>query len=124
MYLADSKHMRLSKLKRTFVHPGFAELLALHRADALASSGVAEHVDYCEQLLRDMSHTELNPITFLNGHDLVRIGLKPGPHFKEILDRVREAQLDGTIRSKKEAIALAHRLLNRLDPPHLDCGLG
>jgi poly(A) polymerase len=126
MYLADSKHMRLSKLKRTFVHPGFAELLALHRADALASSGSAEHVDYCEQLLRDMSHAELNPTTFLNGHDLVRMGLKPGPHFGKILDKVREAQLDGTIRSKKEAIALANRLCDDWAEAGygLDCGLG
>jgi hypothetical protein len=39
------------------------------------------------------------------------MGLKPGPHFKELLDKVREAQLDATIRSKKEAIELVKRLL-------------
>jgi poly(A) polymerase len=111
MYLADAAHMRLAKLKRTFVHPGVADLFALHRADALASSGVAEQVDYCEQLLREMSQAELDPPSFLTGHDLVRMGLKPGPHFKELLDKVREAQLDATIRSKKEAIELVKRLL-------------
>jgi poly(A) polymerase len=69
-------------------------------------------VDYCEQLLRELPQTELNPPPLVTGHDLVRLDLEPGPQFKEILDKVREAQLDGTIRSKKDAIALATRLLN------------
>jgi poly(A) polymerase len=114
MYLSDAKHMRLAKLKRTLVHPGIAELLALHRADALASTGAADHVDYCERMLRELPQTELNPPPLVTGHDLVRLDLQPGPLFKELLDKVREAQLDGTIRSKKDAIALAKRLL---EPP-------
>ena len=35
--LADARQMRTSKLKTILVHPGIRELLALHRADALAS---------------------------------------------------------------------------------------
>jgi poly(A) polymerase len=112
MYLSGAKQMRMSKLKQTFVHPGINELLALHRADALASTGTADHVDYCEQLLRETPEADLNPRTFLSGHDLVRIGLEPGPSFKELLEKVREAQLDGTVRSKKEALALVRRLLD------------
>jgi poly(A) polymerase len=113
MYLSDAKHMRLAKLKRILVHPGISELLALHRADALASTGTAEHVDYCEHLLRELPQTELNPPPLVTGHDLVRLDLEPGPQFKGILDKVREAQLDGTVRSKKDAIALAKQLLNQ-----------
>jgi poly(A) polymerase len=111
MYLSGAKQMRLAKLKRILVHPGTEELLALHRADALASTGSTEAVDYCEQLLRDLPDTELNPPPLITGHDLVRLGLEPGPQFKQILDSVREAQLDGTIRSKKDALALVRRLL-------------
>jgi poly(A) polymerase len=110
-YLSDAKQMRLAKLKRTLVHEGIAELLALHRADAIASTGTAEHVDYCERLLRELPQTELDPPPLVTGHDLVRLGLEPGPAFKNILDRVREAQLDGAARSKKQAIALVKKLL-------------
>ncbi len=109
-YLSDAKQMRMAKLKRVLVHDGIAELLALHRADALASTGTAEHVDYCQRLLRELPQTELNPPPLVTGHDLVRLGLEPGPTFKDLLDKVREAQLDGAIRSKKEAIALVRRL--------------
>ena len=37
-------------------------------------------------------------------------GLEPGPHFKALLDAVREAQLEGTITTAEEAIALVFRL--------------
>src|SRR5581483_4013004 len=54
-YLADARQMKPSKLKATLNHPGARELLALHRADALAAGRSPDAVDYCEQLLRDWS---------------------------------------------------------------------
>jgi poly(A) polymerase len=110
-YLCDAKHMRTSKLKAILAHPGIHELLALHRADALATGRSTESVDYCEQLLREWTEADLNPPPLLTGHDLVRLGLEPGPQFKRLLDAVREAQLDGTVKSKKQALDLVARLL-------------
>ena len=52
----------------------------------------------------------LNPPPLLTGHDLIRRGHEPGPHFKVWLDAVREAQLDGTISTFEEALALVERL--------------
>lgn len=109
--LADARRMRTSKLKRLLAHDGIGDLLALHRADALASGGSVDHVDYCEQLLREWSEADLNPPHLLTGHDLARIGLEPGPLFKRLLDAVREAQLDGTISSRKQALELVTKLL-------------
>jgi poly(A) polymerase len=117
MYLGDARKLRLAKLKRMLVHAGIEELLALHRADALATTGNTDSVDYCERMLRELPEAELNPPALLTGHDLQRLlGLEPGPIFKTLLDQVREAQLDGTIRSKKDAVALARRLLDESAP--------
>ena len=52
-YLCDVKAMKWSKLKPVLAHPGIRELLALHRADALASERSVEHVEYCEKLLQE-----------------------------------------------------------------------
>ncbi len=118
MYLGEARNMRLAKLKRILVHDGIAELLALHRADALASTGNTDAVDYCVRMLRELPDTELNPPPLLTGHDLQRLfGLAPGPLFKELLEKVREAQLDGAIRSKKDSLALVKRLLDEREPP-------
>jgi putative nucleotidyltransferase with HDIG domain len=110
--LCDARHMRTSKLKGLLVHPGIGELLALHRADALAWGHSTDHVDYCEHLLREWTADDLNPPPLLTGHDLTRLGLEPGPLFKELLDAVREAQLEGTITTGKQAIQLVRRLLS------------
>src|SRR5205823_108674 len=95
--LAEAKSMRPSKLKVLLAHPGIRELLALHRADALASARSTEQVEYCEFLLENWPPEMLNPPPILTGHDLTKRGYKPGPNFKFWLDAVREAQLDGTM---------------------------
>jgi poly(A) polymerase len=110
-FLSDARQMRASKLKTTLSHPGIRELLALHRADALASGRSDDHVVYCEQLLSEWSEADLNPEPFITGHDLAKLGLEPGPRYKETLDAVREAQLDGTIKNRGEALEMAKRLL-------------
>lgn len=116
-FLSDVRQMRTSKLKTTLAHPGIRELLALHRADAQAWERSTDHVEYCEKLLKEWSAEDLNPPPLLTGHDLARRGLEPGPVFKRLLDAVREAQLDGTIRSTKEALEMVDKLTSEPPPP-------
>ena len=110
-FLCEARHMRISKLKQTLAHPGIRELLALHRADALASERSIDHVEYCEQLLSQWTQADLNPVPLLTGYDLTHLGLEPGPQFKRLLDAVREAQLDGTVKTHSQAQELVQRLL-------------
>jgi poly(A) polymerase len=110
-YLCDARQMRTSKLKPVLAHPGIRELLALHRADAQASGRSTDHVAYCEALLREWSAEDLDPPPLITGHDLQRLGIPPGPLYKRLLDTVRDAQLDGTVRTPQEALELVKRLL-------------
>jgi tRNA nucleotidyltransferase (CCA-adding enzyme) len=58
--------------------------------------------------------TEVRPRPrLLDGHLLKSLGGKPGPAFGEILAAVRAAQLDGEVRGRRQAEALARRLLRR-----------
>ncbi|MEK6576314.1 MAG: CBS domain-containing protein [Nitrospirota bacterium] len=45
--------------------------------------------------------------TSTTGSDLKRIGLAPGPLFKEIMDKILDARLDGEVRSREEELSLA-----------------
>jgi len=109
--LADVRQMRTSKVKTLLAHPAIRDLLALHRADALASDKSDDHVVYCEQLLREWSADDLNPAPLLTGHDLQRAGVAPGPIYKRLLDAVREGQLEGTIKTPQAARELVDGLL-------------
>jgi len=110
-YLGEATRLREAKLKRILAEPGIDELLALHRADALASTGDAAHVDYCESYLRDQPAGPISPPPLLTGHDLARHGLRPGPRFKSLLEQVYEAQLERAVQSKKEALEWLDRQL-------------
>ena len=102
--LDDAPTLRLSRLKTMLVQPGIDELLALHRARALAEGSSLGAVEFCEAMLRDTSAGRTEPAAALTGEDLIAMGLKPGPEFKRILEAVREAQLEGKVKTKEEAI--------------------
>jgi tRNA nucleotidyltransferase (CCA-adding enzyme) len=55
---------------------------------------------------------DVRPLT--TGDDLKARGLKPGPHFGDILDRLRDAWLDGEVNDAAGESALLARLLGEL----------
>lgn len=97
--------MKPSTLKRFLRQDGIEELLELTRMDALASSGDLRHTDYCRAQLAALPDEALRPTRLISGDDLLAIGLTPGPQFKEILTAVEEAQLEGRIDSRDQALA-------------------
>lgn len=114
--LASARTSRAAALKRLLARPGIIELLALHRARALATAGDLDHVAYCEHYLRDEPHGPIDPPPLVTGADLIALGLRPGPEFAAILEATRDAQLDGEMASKPEAIALIRRSHGVGDP--------
>jgi poly(A) polymerase len=109
--LLDAPTMRTSKLYPLLVQPGTGELLALHRAIALARGSGLANVEFCERVLRATPREVLNPPPLITGEDLIAMGLEPGAVFKYLLDAVREAQLDGLVTTKEQALALVRQLL-------------
>lgn len=112
MYLAHARQMRWAKLQRTLTAPGIEELLDLHEADARASSHDVTDIEYCRELLQ-LPPDALDPPALLTGHDLIRHGLAPGKEFHVLLEKVRDAQLEKRVRSKRDALTLVDELLAR-----------
>jgi poly(A) polymerase len=115
-YLCHAPAMRLSKLKTILSHPGIRELLELHRADAEAWGRSTEHVQFCQRLLEQWSPSELNPAPLVSGSDVIALGLPPGPRFRGLLEKVREAQLEGTVTTREQALQLLHQLVHEPQP--------
>ena len=110
MYFMDARRMRESTLKRLFAEPGFDQLAELHRADALASWGNLDSYNYVLERRRNMPPEVAQPPRLISGDDLLALGYPPGRLFREVLDKVRDAQLDGAVKGREEALALAGRL--------------
>lgn len=106
MRFMDVQQMKESTLKRFFRRTNFAEHLALHRMDCLASSGHLENWRYAEERWRSMPEEAVQPRLLLSGRALIAAGYRPGPQFKAMLVAAEDAQLEGTIHSADEALAL------------------
>ena len=92
-------------------------LIDQHATLALDVAGVQfgfhhEGVRFCRERL-SWSREKLNPEPLLDGADLKQFGLKPGPLFKQILDRVRVLQLDGEISTTESALDVAQEIASQ-----------
>jgi poly(A) polymerase len=107
--LVGARSMPWSKLQPLLVHPWAEALIALHE---VSSPQGPEEAAYCRERLAE-PREKLDPPPLVTGDDLRQHGLQPGPAFKVILQAIRDAQLDGEIRTHEEAIALALNLMKR-----------
>lgn len=89
--------MRASTRKRFLRQPSIEAQLTLLRLDCAASHGDLSLYELARQLLRDMKPDELRPPRLLTGDDLIAMGYAPGPRFREILEAVEDAQLEGAL---------------------------
>lgn len=106
MRFMDARKMKRSTLRRFISKPKFEEDLELHRVDCVSSHGGLENYEYCLQVMEELREEgeAASPQPLVNGDDLVRMGLKPGPNFKEILQKVYDAQLEGRVTNRDEAL--------------------
>jgi poly(A) polymerase len=68
---------------------------------------VASRRGELEQRLAELERTEYAPAPLITGDDLTAAGLTPGPLFKRVLDEVYDAQLEGCVGTKEQAMKLA-----------------
>ncbi|MBR9980275.1 MAG: CBS domain-containing protein [Desulfatitalea sp.] len=52
----------------------------------------------------------------IGGNDLIAMGLKPGPLFRQILDAILDAKLNGRLATREDEIKFAQRWLSDKDP--------
>jgi tRNA nucleotidyltransferase (CCA-adding enzyme) len=78
----------------------------------------ATYAVYCatdDQAIRNKLHTYITDWCFITpqttGHDLHERGLPPGPQYSEILILLRQAWLDGEVRTSEDEIALLEKLI-------------
>lgn len=109
--LQNASERTAAELKRTLAQPLARDLIELMRVRSLANGQPPLDAIFCAEYLRNTASEVLNPPPLISGHDLIQAGLRPGPRFKQMLDTIRDAQLNGEIATREEALALAGRLM-------------
>jgi poly(A) polymerase len=106
MRFADVERMKASTLKRFLRLPMFEEHMALHRIDCLSSHQDLSLYNFVSEKVRTTPPEQIRPHALISGADLIALGYRPGPLFKEVLSAVEDAQLEGKLHSREEALEL------------------
>ena len=107
--------MRESTLKKFLRLPAFGEHLELHRLDCLSSHRNLTNYDFVRGKQAELPKEKLRPLRLITGEDLIAAGYAPGPAFKKILTAVEDAQLEGRLGTKAEAVTWVGE---RFEAPH------
>jgi poly(A) polymerase len=109
MRFGQVSRMKESTLKRFLRLPLFDEHLALHRADSLASHRNLTTYEFIRRKREEIPAETIRPTPLVTGDDLIAAGHPPGPKFREILDAVEDAQLEGQLPSRDAALEFVRR---------------
>jgi putative nucleotidyltransferase with HDIG domain len=104
MRFGHVSRMKESTFKRFLRLPHFDQHLALHRADSLASHANLSTYNFIREKLAETPPQVIQPPSLVNGDDLIAAGYAPGPKFREILEAVEDAQLEGRLTSHDAAM--------------------
>jgi poly(A) polymerase len=104
MVFKDVQKMRVAKLKRFMARPRFEEEMELHRVDCQSSHAMLDNYTFLRARQEEFANEPLIPPPLVTGNDLIALGWKPGPKFKEVLEAVQTRQLEGTLATREEAL--------------------
>lgn len=114
--LVGARHMAWPRLQRILISDEIHDLLALSAAIAAATGQPADDIEHCRKLLA-LPPEQLNPPPLVSGDDLIAHGVPRGKQYHTLLEAVRDAQLEGKIHGKADALELVDRLLRNEPPP-------
>jgi poly(A) polymerase len=108
--LDHAPSLPLCRLKWLLAHPWCGNMIKLVQAGVQAAKSDPAAIQFVEQYRRETPPEVINPPPLITGADLIGLGLTPGPQFQELLEQVRDAQLDGEISTADEAREMVRRL--------------
>ena len=94
-----------AKLKRFIARPTFEDEMELHRVDCLGSNGLTDNYDFMKEKAEEFSKAPLIPERLLSGADLIALGWQPGKAMGAALTALQNAQLEGLVATREEALA-------------------
>ena len=91
-------------------------LAAVSRADAggrppLTNTEASKKIDEFSNRVQRLNLNDGPPKPWATGDHLIKLGLTPGPRFRELLGTVYDAQLDGVVSNETEAVEMLRGLV-------------
>ncbi|MFT5206701.1 MAG: poly(A) polymerase [Candidatus Omnitrophota bacterium] len=102
--LKDIENAPMAEVKRMIRRPGFDIELELYRLICEVRKSDLAQWRLLKKMKKTFSQLDLDPKPLLNGLDLSKMGVNPGPQMGKLLLKVEEKQLNGELLIRKDAI--------------------
>lgn len=103
MRVMNAMKMRESTLKKMFLKDTFETELLLHKYDCMASHADLKIYNFLKRKYAAFKKKPVLPKPLLNGHELIKMGLKEGPLIGKIHRKMIDLQFEGKLFSKEKA---------------------
>jgi len=113
MRFMDVRNMRRSTLLRLVSAPTFPTELELHRLDCLCSHGDLSNYRFLKSFSEGLRGDTRLPSRWINGHDILALGVAPGPRVGELLKKAYEAQLDNRFSDRQALLQWVRELVSQ-----------
>ncbi len=108
----EVESLDLADLKLLMANENWGLLLELLRVDLAGSCESPVAYEGLSQRAAAIASKDVAPPPYLDGNDLLALGVSPGPRYSEVLKTVYRAQLNEQITSHEQARSLARGLLD------------
>lgn len=103
----------IGPIRLLLAEPYFWDLFELQRAIQKATAGPLDGLIRVRRMIRSLKGTQIKPRPLLDGYDLMRLGIEPGPELGRIAQRLYMAQLEGLVKDRQQAQEFVIGLLGR-----------
>ena len=114
MRFMEVQKMRVSTLRRMISAESFPLELELHRLDCLGSHRKLDNYHFVQDFIAQLENEPTLPKPWINGNDLIKMGIKPGHQIGSILKEAFDAQMEGRFSDRQ---ALLNWIREQYLPP-------
>ena len=115
MRFASVHAMKKAKWMRIIADTNFPLELELHRLDCIACHGLLDNYVLMLDRMREYAKLPAPRKPFLNGNDIIALGVKPGAVFSRILSEAEDLRLEGELQSREQSLEWLRARVEHLD---------
>ncbi len=115
MRYMEVKKMKKSTLRKLISEPTYPTEIELHRLDCLGSHGGLENYNFVKAFEEEIQNEPVLPKPWINGNDIINMGIPGGPKVGKWHKKAYEAQLNGDFHSKEELIDWLTKQIKKRD---------
>lgn len=105
MRFMDAQKMKTSTLRKMIGSETFGLEMELHRLDCLGSHAMLDNYEHVQRYRDELANEPILPEPWINGHDLIALGITDGKRIGKVLREAYDAQMEARFGNRDELIA-------------------